>query len=252
MRLSFRTPLLATGLLVTMCAAAWAAQNGTTFTRTTDSLCIASNGLPDHATGQFPNRGNPNSIRAQRIDLCVPATPKKGDTPKPVRVTGIATNGILIRPGTADYYDGSSPRGHSRNPASGWNLDAMGARQTLGLDAQNAHVDHRGLYHYHGVPPALVSVSKDSLIGYAADGFQIHYVGDSARPSYLLKSGTRPTAPGGAHDGTYNEDFEYVRGLGNLDQCNGAMVNGQYIYFATDAYPYYPRCLYGTEITRIR
>jgi hypothetical protein len=30
------------------------------------------------------------------------------------------------------------------------------------------------------------------------------------------------------------------------------MVNGRYVYFATDAYPYFPRCLYGTKITRIK
>jgi hypothetical protein len=129
----------------------------------------------------------------------------------------------------------------------------MGARVKLGLDDNNAHVDNRGLYHYHGVPPTLAEEGDASLIGWAADGFEIHYVGDTARPSYKLKSGTRASAPGGAHDGTYNEDFEYVRGLGNLDECNGGVTeSGEYMYFATDAYPFFPRCLYGTEITRIR
>lgn len=252
MRTPFKTTLFGTGLMIAIGAAAWAAQNGASITTRGDTTCIASNGLPDHATGQFPNRGNPHRLRAQEVRVCVPSDPVKGRTPRPVPVTGIATNGILIRPGTADYYDASSPRGHSRNRSSGWNLDAMGARRTLGLDGQNAHVDHRGLYHYHGVPSALVAVSGSTLIGYAADGFEIHYVGDKARPSWMLKSGTRPTAPGGAFDGTYNEDFKYVRGLGNLDQCNGATVDGRYHYFATDAYPFFPRCLYGTEITRIR
>ncbi|MEL6690365.1 MAG: YHYH protein [Pseudomonadota bacterium] len=51
---------------------------------------------------------------------------------------------------------------------------------------------------------------------------------------------------GGAHDGTYEEDYEYVAGSGNLDECNGAMVNGQYMYFATDTYPFFPRCFTGT------
>ena len=126
----------------------------------------------------------------------------------------------------------------------------MGAGK-LGLDAQNAHVDRRGLYHYHGVAPALAE-AEGTLIGYAAYGFQIHYAGASAVPSYMLKPGTRATAPGGAHDGTYVEDWQYVEGLGNLDECNGATVGGQYMYFATDTYPFYPRCLFGTEVTRIR
>jgi hypothetical protein len=122
----------------------------------------------------------------------------------------------------------------------------------LGLDTNNAHVDHTGIYHYHGVASALVQTSKDTRIGWAADGFEIHYVGDNARPSYMLIGGTRKTAPGGAHDGTYNEDFGFVAGSGNLDQCNGGTVNGQYTYFATDAYPFFPRCLMGTSIVNIR
>ena len=248
----FNTSLLTTTLIIGLGAVAWAATNSVDIDTSGDTLCITSNGLPDHATGQFPNRGNPHRLQAQQTRVCVPASPVKSDRAQQVETTGIAKNGVIIRPGTADYYDASSPRGHSRDAASGWNLDGMGARQALGLDNQNAHVDQRGLYHYHGVPPALADVADGTLIGWAADGFEIHYVGDQARASYMLKTGERPSAPGGAHDGTYNEDFEYVRGLGNLDQCNGTMVDGRYVYFATDTYPFFPRCLYGTEITRIR
>lgn len=43
-----------------------------------------------------------------------------------VKTVDIAKNGIIIRPGTADYFDASSPRGHSRNRSSDWNLDGMG------------------------------------------------------------------------------------------------------------------------------
>ena len=37
-----------------------------------DRRCITSNGLPDHDTGNFPNRGNPHRIAEQDIRLCVP------------------------------------------------------------------------------------------------------------------------------------------------------------------------------------
>jgi len=252
MRRFFNTSLLTTTLIIGLGAVAWAATNKVDVFQQGTQTCITSNGVPDHSTGQFPNSGNPHRLRPQTVQVCVPSDPQKGDVAQPVRVTGIARNGVIIRPGTADYYDASSPRGHSRDRSSGWNLDAMGARETLGLDAQNAHVDHRGLYHYHGAPPALTDVSGTSLIGWAADGFEIHYIGDQARPSYMLRTGTRPSAPGGSYDGTYNQDFEFVRGLGNLDQCNGAVIEDRYIYFATDAYPYFPRCLYGTSITRIQ
>lgn len=212
---------------------------------------MASDGLPDHETGTFPNRGNPPAIEAQDIAVCVPSEPEKGSVARELNVTGIARNGILIRPGTAHYYDASSPRGFSRDASSGWNLEAMGSG-ILGLDAQNAHVDHRGLYHYHGVPEALAEVDGTTLIGWAADGFETHYVGDGARSSYQLKPSTRDTAPGGVYDGTYVEDWRFVDASGNLDACNGACANGEYMYFATDTNPFFPRCLYGTEITQIR
>ncbi len=250
MHYAARFTLLIAGTLAAA-TAVYAATNAT-ITQSSDQICISSNGLPDHETGQFPNSGNPHTMRAQSTKVCVTTTPVKGTRAQLVQVPGIMENGILIRPGTADYYDASSPRGHSRDRSSGWNLDGMGARVMLGLDSNNAHVDHTGLYHYHGVPDPVVKASGDTQIGWAADGFAIHYVGDAARPSYMLKAGNRPTAPGGAYDGTYNEDFEYVQGSGNLDQCNGAMLNGAYVYFATDAYPFYPRCLYGTDITSIR
>jgi hypothetical protein len=219
---------------------------------TSDQICITGDGLPDHATGTFPNRNNPHAISRQNVNVCVTATPERGNRAQPVEVTGIAVNGVQIRPGTADYYDASSPRGHSRDRSSGWNLDGMGARDMLGLDDQNAHVGPRGEYHYHGMPPALAGTGGDTLVGWAADGFEIHYIGDAARSGYILLPGTRDSAPGGIHDGTYNQDWTYVQGAGNLDACNGGMIDGKYMYFATDTYPFFPRCLYGTEITRIR
>lgn len=249
MRIPFTLPVFAAAALLGLGVVATAAVNVTT---PAGERCIRSDGLPDHKTGQFPNRNNPHKIRAQSITFCVTATPTKGNTARQVPVTGIAINGVKIRPGTADYYDASSPRGHSRDRSSGWNLDGMGARDLLGLDAQNAHVGPEGDYHYHGMPPALVSVNGSTLVGWAADGFEIHYIGSGARSSYMLLPGARDSAPGGQHDGTFNEDWTYVKGAGNLDQCNGGTAGGRYVYFATDTYPFFPRCLYGTEITRIR
>jgi len=127
----------------------------------------------------------------------------------------------------------------------------MGAGDMLGLDQNNAHVDHRGLYHYHGVALALAE-GPGALIGWAADGFEIHYIGTKAQSSYQLKPGTRASAPGGAHDGTYVQDWEYVEGVGNLDACNGAVWNGTYTYFATDSFPFFPHCLKGETIMRYR
>ena len=214
--------------------------------------CISSDGLPNHSTGTFPNSGNPGHIQQQNIRCCFALNPVKKQYPSVQRGSiGVALNGITIRPGTADYWDSTSQRGFSRNSSSGWNLEGLGSRELLGIDHNNAHVDNRGLYHYHGVANALVNATSEhgSLIGYAADGFEIHYVGSTQSSSYQLKQGYRPSGPSGRYDGTYNEDWEYVSGSSSLDQCNGGTLNNRFVYFATDTYPFFPRCLWGTAST---
>jgi hypothetical protein len=208
--------------------------------------CVVSNGLPNHNTGKFPNGGNPHTISKQNVNLCVTTSPQKGNQARKVRGSiGVGINGVQFRPGTADYYDSSSRRGHSRDRSSGWNLDGLGAKKKLGMDGNNAHVDERGLYHYHGVANALVKSGKGTLIGWAADGFEIHYLGSNRRSGYQLKKGTRPTAPRGKYDGTYVEDWKYVGSANTLDQCNGGRLNGQFVYFATETFPFLPHCLWG-------
>lgn len=225
-------------------------ENEVEIVRTGDRLCVTSNGTPTHEIGRFPNAGNPNRFVQQAVRVCVPGEPRDtGRITRRTSASGITLSGILMRPGTADFYDARSPRGFSRNPASGWRLEGMGAAQALGMDAANAHVDHRGLYHYHAVSGGFLEASQGTLVGYAADGFEIHYAGGAARSSWQLKPGIRPTAPGGRHDGTYEEDWVHVSGSGNLDECNGGIVNGRYVYFATDSFPFFPRCFRG-EVSR--
>lgn len=212
--------------------------------------CFATNGIPDHATGRFPNRGNPNGIRTQDIDVCVTSRPRKGKRPQWVRGTiGIAVNGVQFRPNTAGFWDPNSRRGHSRQGDRNWSLDIHGAPGKLGLDFNNAHVGRGGLYHYHGITKSLTKTSGSLLIGFAGDGFEIHYLGDRARSSYQLKPGQRPSGPGGKFDGTYNEDYRFVAGSGNLDECNGGKIDGKFVYFVTNTYPFVTRCLWG-EVSR--
>jgi len=74
--------------------------------------------------------------------------------------------------------------------------------------------------------------------------------------SYRLRSGARPgdgtDAPGGDYDGTYIQDFEYVQGLGDLDECNGRFgktpeyPEGTYYYVLTADFPVIPACFVGT------
>ena len=65
------------------------------------------------------------------------------------------------------------------------------------------------------------------------------------RSSYRLKTGTRvaigsePSVPTGSYDGTYYQDYEYVAGLGDLDEYNGRIAytpetpSGVYAYYVT-------------------
>jgi hypothetical protein len=51
--------------------------------------------------------------------------------------------------------------------------------------------------------------------------------------------------------GTFVSDWNYVAGSGDLDDCNGRFgvtpefPTGIYHYYATDTYPYLPRCFKG-------
>ena len=233
-----------------MCGAASAdTANHIEMTVTEAERCFSSNGIPDHDTGRFPNRGNPNAIAEQQINLCMSAEPTlSGDTTQIRGTMGIAVNGVLFRPNTAGFWDPDARRGHSRQGHRDWSLDIHGAPGKLGLDFNNAHVGRGGLYHYHGIADSLLETSGSTLVGYAGDGFEIHYVGSAVKSGWQLKPGERPSPPDGpgeAYDGTYNEDYEFVGGEGRLDECNGGMWEGTYTYFVTDTYPFLSRCLKG-------
>ena len=57
---------------------------------------------------------------------------------------------------------------------------------------------------------------------------------------------------GGRYDGTFVADYEYVEGSGDLDICNGVMLDGKYVYFFTKSFPVIPRCFRGTPNSSFR
>ena len=73
------------------------------------------------------------------------------------------------------------------------------------------------------------------------------------KSSFRLKSGSRVPIgtelngdfPGGNYDGMYREDYEYVDGLGDLDECNGMTHNGTYGYYVTESFPWVINCFKG-------
>ena len=223
---------------------------------------ITANGIPNHRHGDFPNRGNPNTIRAQSYTFRVPLHPRLAGnvTLLGMNPFGVAINGVPFDPGAAEWWN--------NDPTSGWQYEALSGKINLGMDQNNAHVQPNGAYHYHGLPTGLIDQLGDGkrmvLIGYAADGFPIYerYGYTLAkdlrssikvlRSSYQVKHGTRPNGPGNRYDGTFVQDYNYVAGSGDLDECNGRtgvtpeFLNGTYYYVITAEFPFIPRCFRGT------
>lgn len=211
---------------------------------------ISSNGLPNHSTGSFPNRNNPHRITEQNYKYKVPLSPKPSGRKTDMlgQPFGVAINGVPFDPGTAECF--GQPRGGRPGSACQWREEAIqNGMRKLGLDQSNAHVQPSGAYHYHGIPRALAnSLSGDLVhVGYAADGFRM-FVSKSSqyKSGYRLRPGYRSSGPGGRYDGKYTQDFVYDGKTGNLDQCNGTIVNGEYVYILTSSFPFIPRCWSGT------
>jgi len=224
---------------------------------------IEANGLPDHETGTFPNANNPNAISEQSYAYQVPAAPTvlgQSSANGILDVFGIAINGVPFDPGAAEFWND--------DPTSGWQLEPMSSAINLGEDDSNAHVQPTGGYHYHGIPEGIVGgesgIMHSPLVGFAADGFPVYArygYADASNPSsavtslrssYRVKSGTRAGGPGGGYDGTYVADYEWVSGLGDLDENNGRSgitpeyPGGTYYYVLTDRFPFIPRSFAGS------
>jgi hypothetical protein len=240
----------------------WAKNAQVSITVAGEQRLITSNGMPDHKTGSFPNRNNPNRISAQDYRYSLPVHPTIAATPTPLgmRNFGLAINGIPFDPNAAEWFD----------EARTWQYEAMGGAVNLGVDESHAHVQPTGAYHYHGLPTALIiklTQGKPALVhlGWAADGFPIYGPWGHQQPadnttalvklrsSYQLKKGKRPAgAPDGDYDGSFVNDWEYVSGSGDLDECNGRFgptpefPQGTYHYYLTESFPFIPRFFKGT------
>ena len=251
---------------------------------------LSGNGIPNHEVGTFPNNNNPNTIREtnvnKRFTLCPEIISESGlELVGPALAIAYAINSVKFDPGTAgrcnDLGECSLAQGQGN-----WNIEALGHDTfNFGDDMNHAHVQPNGEYHYHGMPELLIEFLGDNqnmtLVGWASDGFPVYArfgyskTNDSnstiksLTPSYRLKSqpdSNRPMVltslaggPGQGNTspntpiamGAFTQDYEYVEGLGDLDQCNGRFgvtpefPSGIYYYVVTDDFPFFTRCLKG-------
>ncbi|MGB3467091.1 MAG: YHYH protein [Cyclobacteriaceae bacterium] len=200
---------------------------------------------------------------------------------RPLYKFGVALNGVPIDPAPAQPFIFENQNTGEFNFdwvfEPNWNMDAVG------LDCAIAHVQPDGTYHYHGnmaiyADQLLLGIGSGNAIptepvqiGWAADGFPILYkFGPDAngnlkklQPGYRIKSGDRPgdgiTEPCGVYNGKYTKDFEFVTGLGDLDECNGvdrSVTLGDetfsYFYVITEDFPVISRCITGTPDSSFR
>lgn len=235
-----------------------------------DVRTIQTNGVPNHNFGSPPN-----IIAANDKTWEMDATPTKSNAITTLigadRIQydfGVALNGVKMDPESNFAFEDTVTGESNYN----WVLEAINNTSITTLDCNHGHLQPDGSYHYHGdfVEYANVEgIDGTSMVqvGWAADGFPVYYKYAYSNPndenssvvemhsSYQLKSGERPgdgiSAPCGTYNGRYTQDYGYVSGLGDLDECNGRtgitpeFPSGTYYYVITSDFPIIPRCFWG-------
>ena len=173
-----------------------------------DAIVMQSQGYPNHPTADFPNSGNPNSIRVQEFTFRLPLKPRLATqiTRLPMGPIGVALNGVVFF-----------------NPFEQGGMNAVEGYSEVWLDSCCGHPQQTGVYHYHKYPTCVKSPFPDDgtrhspVIGFAFDGFPIHGPYES--------------------EGVMAKDVEGSRAL---DACNGhSDVDRGYHYHVTPGrFPY--------------
>jgi len=240
--------------------------NGDLIISTSNDKCIfQTNNIPNHDFNDGAQTF-PNNVSAQNNSFEITATPSFATNNTEISLNidnAILLNGVKVDLLAAACFGVGDGKVGCNNNDQAWRYDPMFAANGFRVDSHNAHSQPDGSYHYHGTPNALYSAdnnaSESPVVGFAADGFPIYGPffndGDTIRQafsSYQLKNGSRPTGnddPGGVYDGTYRDDYQFVEGYGDLDECNGMTINGVYGYYITTGYPYILTCFKGSPDT---
>lgn len=250
-----------------------------------DHRHIYSNGFPNHDYCYNPNNRPDQKYHYHVVDkapqLSNEITPIVRENGRPARHLGIALNGVYLSPapGVPFIYTNKNTGEFNWDWVFEPTNNQGDETGQVRLDCATAHTSNAAGYHYHGEmfqhletdQPGITSATLlDEVyqVGWAADGFPIVYrFGPDSdgqirelSPSYRLKSGERPgdgiVAPCGPYTGKYTVDYEYVSGLGELDECNGIAASitletalgretFDYYYVVTSSFPQIGRCLKG-------
>jgi hypothetical protein len=281
------TPPSATGITAAVgCTLAYSGMNSSPKVNTTSTYTwscsgttrsLSGNGIPDHPVtgGNFAT-----PVRGQVIASTFPLTPVNTGTAvgAAMQPVGYAINAVKLDPGTAGTCRAdatSTLPGGGCVAAAGqdpWRIEAFGGAFTFGTDENNAHTQPDGAYHYHAMPEGLmIKANKGQgmiLVGWAADGFPVYgrfgytVAANAASGLTVMRASWQKKAVPDAGRpavsifpmGTFQQDYSYVAGSGDLDECNGRVgvtpefPSGIYHYYLTETYPYIQRCLKGTRL----
>ena len=238
---------------------------------TSEYVYISSTNIPLYNIGPWP--GNPNSATNQNFVFRITRTPTENTGTKtitPLGHIGVLSNGVTI-------FNARDAMSYQNQNV--WHQNAV-VVEAPSFDTCLGHPQQQGEYHHHQNPQCLYTPNPNEhspIVGYSFDGFPIYGTyafantngtGEMTRmkTSYRKRNITqRTTLPNGTilppnlygpnvsvqyPLGYYIEDYEFVNGLGNLDNSNGRFCvtpdypNGTYAYFATmdslgnSEYPY--------------
>lgn len=247
---------------------------------------VYSNNYPNHNFSYVSPRIPEPYYRTYKFDL----NPQLSGTTtsltrtngRPVNFFGISLNGVYMMPAPATpfIFEDLNTGEYNWDWVFEPTTNIGDGRDFVGLDCASAHVNPNSGYHYHGNMFGYVEELKPGIstletppaellqVGWAADGFPILYrFGPDKEgnikemfPSFQLKSGLRPgdgiSAPCGPYSGKYTNDFGYVAGKGDLDECNGIEASVtittaqgeetfEYYYVVTQDFPQISRCMKG-------
>ena len=243
-----------------------------TWTCSATVRALSGTGIPDHSVtgGNFAT-----PVSTQRIAVNFTMAPAFTGAVTQAQIVGYALNSVKLDPGTAGTCTSNAT---STRPGDGcvaiagqdpWRIEALGGAFTFGTDEHNAHVQPDGAYHYHGMPEGVVTRQNKgtamTLVGWSVDGFPIYarfgytVATNAASPIMIMRgSWQKKATPDTGRPsvtvfpmGTFQQDYTYVAGSGDLDECNGRtgvtpeFPNGIYHYYITDTYPFIQRCIKG-------
>ena len=192
----------------------------------TNNVYVQGENIINHTVDVQTNAVGFGPIESQPVSYSLPVVNLSADagtfvhSAMPDYAVAVMVNGISL-------YNPKSTK--SWNDQDSWHYN-NGTIQNYNELSTYAHSTVNGLFHYHSAVPEILGLSQwdqsahSDIVGWAFDGLPIYgpygyaeYAADGTvvdstvtniKSPFKLRTGTRPTAPGGAYTGMFVEDYE--------------------------------------------